>query len=118
METGVLKIAALAAGGLAVAGLLMGRLAFLGVLAGFIMCAVYFKALVLSHKILLAHEGGSFLKIKRLTGRLLRFFLLALFFWMAASKDLMFFMGAAAGFLSLKIALIALGLKREVICGT
>jgi hypothetical protein len=116
MESKILKMTALIASLLAIVSLFINDLLTLGVVAGFLMGAFYLKILVFSVSRITASENISKIKIKSIFGCFLRFLILGIFFWLATFKGVMFFVGTALGFFSLKISIIYLGVKRRLLC--
>ena len=118
MESRVLKMTAIIAFILAIISLLIDNYLSVGVIAGFFMGIFYFKMLVFSVSRLTAGSNFHKVKIKSVFGCLFRFLILGIFFWLATFKGIMFFAGTAIGFFSLKISIIYLGIKREILCRT
>jgi len=118
MEAKILKMTAVIACVLAIASLFINSYLSVGVVAGFFMGVFYFKMLVFSVSRITASGNISKVKIKSLFGCLIRFLILGIFFWLATFKGVMFFIGTAIGFFSLKISIFYLGIKRGMLCRT
>lgn len=96
--------------------ILKDKIISLGIITGFFIGVFHFKMIVLSVKKFLNFRREGSIKVASFLGCVLRFFLLGFLFWQAATVSLKFLGGTAAGFFTIKAAIILEGLSKRLKC--